>query len=163
MGKFHRYGRKLPLLLSCLGMSLTYAGYGILVTIDPKHKWVTTDPKHKWDTTDPKHKWFTTDPKHKYFLWSWSLPRLPSYYYMLPSLGISLGGQFFVFFQVYCLHTECVEKKRSPNLVKIYLGYIQESANKKLFLSMPDVLCLHQWLLRQSARRKSKVHKVKKC
>ena len=33
-----RYGRKLPLLLSCLGMSLTYAGYGILVTIDPKHK-----------------------------------------------------------------------------------------------------------------------------
>ena len=80
---------------------------------------------------------------------------------MLPSLGISLGGQFFVFFQVYCLHTECVEKKRSPNLVKIYLGYIQESANKKLFPSMPDVLCLHQWLLRQSARRKSKVHKVK--
>ena len=37
----HRYGRKLPLLLSCLGMSLTYAGYGILVTIDPKHKWVS--------------------------------------------------------------------------------------------------------------------------
>ena len=26
--------------------------------------------------------------------------RLPSFYYMLPSLGISLGGQFFVFFQV---------------------------------------------------------------
>ena len=36
-----RYGRKLPLLLSCLGMSLTYAGYGVLVTIDPAHKWVT--------------------------------------------------------------------------------------------------------------------------
>ena len=33
-----RYGRKLPLLLSCLGMSLTYAGYGVLVTIDPTHK-----------------------------------------------------------------------------------------------------------------------------
>ena len=33
--------------------------------------------------------------------------RLPSFYYMLPSLGISLGGQFFVFFQVFlisCCH-----------------------------------------------------------
>ena len=41
---WNRYGRKLPLLLSCLGMSLTYAGYGILVTIDPKHEWVKIDP-----------------------------------------------------------------------------------------------------------------------
>jgi len=49
-------------------MSLTYAGYGILVTIDPKHD-------------------------------------LPSYYYMLPSLGISLGGQFFVFFQMFFAYT----------------------------------------------------------
>ena len=29
--------------------------------------------------------------------------RLPSFYYMLPSLGISLGGQFFVFFQVFLI------------------------------------------------------------
>ena len=33
-----RYGRKLPLLLSCLGMSLAYGGYGALVTLDPKHR-----------------------------------------------------------------------------------------------------------------------------
>ena len=51
----------------------------------------------------------------------------------------------------------CAEKKSGSNLV----SKISESLQIKLFPSMPDVLCLHQWLLRQPARRRSKVHKVK--
>ena len=58
-------------------MSLAYGGYGALVTLDPQHRC----------------------PQGS------SLPSLPSYFYMLPSLGISIGGQFFVFFQMFFAYT----------------------------------------------------------
>ena len=76
--------------------------------------------------------------------------RLPSFYYMLPSLGISLGGQFFVFFQVFLIG--CCDSGRNLWSQQI-----------KVSPSMSDVLCLHERLLRQPARRQSKVYKVKLC
>ena len=121
----HRYGRKLPLLLSCLGMSLTYAGYGILVTIDPKHKWVSQPVL------------LLSPAYHPTIICClpWESPWEAS------SLSSS---RFFLLL---------------PNL--IWSKYLRVSQQIKLFPSMPDVLCLHQRLLRQPARRQSKVYKVK--
>ena len=51
------------------------------------------------------HHWSRTQVSHSFkVLATLSISlRLPSFYYMLPSLGISLGGQFFVFFQVFLI------------------------------------------------------------
>ena len=75
-----RFGRRLPLLLSCCGMLASYLGYFILALQDPLHK-------------------------------------LPHSHYILPSIGISLGGQFFVFFQMFFAYTSDVseEKKESAD------------------------------------------------
>ena len=63
-----KYGRKMPLLVSCAGMTVAYIGYAILNMVD----------------TD-----FT----------------LNQHLYLLPSIGISFGGQFFVFFQMFFAYT----------------------------------------------------------
>ena len=68
-----RFGRRLPLLVSCLGMLASYTGYFALSVLDPEHK----------------------------------LSRL---YYILPSIGISVGGQFFVFFQMFFAFTSDVSE-----------------------------------------------------
>ena len=76
-----RYGRKIPLLLSSLGMTASYIGYGLLNLMDPD---------------------FPMDPR----------------LYLLPSIGISLGGQFFVFFQMFFAYTSD------------YSNYVQEGDRK---------------------------------
>ena len=68
-----KYGRRLPLILSSVGMLASYIGYFVLSLVDPKHE-------------------------------------LPRNYYILPSIGISLGGQFFVFFQMFFAYTSDVSE-----------------------------------------------------
>ena len=68
-----RFGRRLPLLLSCCGMLASYVGYFVLSLQDPLHK-------------------------------------MPQSTYILPSIGISLGGQFFVFFQMFFAYTSDVSE-----------------------------------------------------
>ena len=70
-----RFGRRLPLLLSCFGMLASYVGYLVLSLQDPLHK-------------------------------------LPQAHYILPSIGISLGGQFFVFFQMFFAYTSDVSEEK---------------------------------------------------
>ena len=73
-----KYGRKVPLLLSSLGMLASYAGYLLLSLLDPRHQ-------------------------------------LSSLHYILPSIGISLGGQFFVFFQMFFAYTSDVSELKGEN------------------------------------------------
>ena len=70
-----RFGRRLPLLLSCCGMLASYVGYFVLSLQDPLHK-------------------------------------MPQSTYILPSIGISLGGQFFVFFQMFFAYTSDVSEEK---------------------------------------------------
>ena len=67
-----KYGRRLPLILSSVGMLASYVGYFVLSLVDPNE--------------------------------------LPRNYYILPSIGISLGGQFFVFFQMFFAYTSDVSE-----------------------------------------------------
>ena len=71
------------------------------------------------------------DPQHQ----------LPTVYYVIPSIGISIGGQFFVFFQMFFAYTSDVSDfKNESSDVKFYRFIIAEVNIFLLWLKQAQLL-----------------------